>query len=59
MPTPTAADSVRVRAATMVAFIAEVLATCGLRDPDAERVGTLMVEADLVGAGGHGIFRLP
>lgn len=59
MAAPIAADSVRLRAATMVSFIADVLATCGLRGPDAERVGMLMVEADLVGAGGHGIFRLP
>ena len=34
MAAPTAADSARLRAATMVAFIAEMLATCGLRGPD-------------------------
>jgi LDH2 family malate/lactate/ureidoglycolate dehydrogenase len=40
-------------------FAAAVLAAGGLPAADAERVGRLMVEADLLGAEGHGIFRLP
>ena len=59
MAMPSLAAEGRFAPAAMIAFIAEVLATCGLRDADARRVGTLMVEADLIGAGGHGIFRLP
>lgn len=59
MAMPSLAAQRRFAPAAMIAFIAEVLATCGLREADAKRVGTLMVEADLIGAGGHGIFRLP
>ena len=41
------------------AFIARVLQTVGLPEPDADRVATLMAEADARGADGHGVFRLP
>lgn len=40
-------------------FIAAALAAGGLPKKDAETVARLMVEADLLGAEGHGIFRLP
>ena len=40
-------------------FAADVLASGGLPRGDAETVARLMVEADLLGAEGHGIFRLP
>jgi L-2-hydroxycarboxylate dehydrogenase (NAD+) len=39
-------------------MIAECLAAAGLLDDDAARCATLMTEADLTGADGHGIFRL-
>ena len=49
----------RVSAAAIASFIAEALAKMGLPPPDAAKVAELMLEADLTGADGHGIFRLP
>jgi L-2-hydroxycarboxylate dehydrogenase (NAD+) len=40
-------------------FIAAVLAAEGLPKADAAKVAELMVQADLLGADGHGVFRLP
>jgi L-2-hydroxycarboxylate dehydrogenase (NAD+) len=41
------------------ALIADALFAAGLPQPDAARCAELMSEADLTGADGHGIFRLP
>jgi L-2-hydroxycarboxylate dehydrogenase (NAD+) len=41
------------------ALIADALVAAGLPQPDAARCAELMREADLTGADGHGIFRLP
>ncbi len=41
------------------AFVARALAAVGLPDDDAGVVAELMISADLRGADGHGIFRLP
>ena len=41
------------------ALIADALAAAGLPAADAARCAELMSEADLTGADGHGIFRLP
>src|SRR5262244_3859673 len=41
------------------AFVARALAAVGLPPADAEQVARLMIRADLRGADGHGIFRLP
>ena len=40
-------------------FVARALAAVGLSQSDAEQVAQLMIRADLRGADGHGIFRLP
>lgn len=40
-------------------FIAAVLSAEGLPEPDAATVASLMVESDLLGSDGHGVFRLP
>ena len=40
-------------------MIADALAAAGLPDADAARCADLMTQADLTGADGHGIFRLP
>lgn len=40
-------------------FIAAILHAEGLPENDAATVGSLMVEADLLGGDGHGVFRLP
>jgi L-2-hydroxycarboxylate dehydrogenase (NAD+) len=49
----------RLPPAKLRTFIAGALASGGLPKKDAETVARLMVEADLLGAEGHGIFRLP
>jgi L-2-hydroxycarboxylate dehydrogenase (NAD+) len=41
------------------ALIADALIAAGQPQPDAARCAELMSEADLTGADGHGIFRLP
>ena len=45
--------------AALIAFAADVLAAHGIPRADAETVAAHMVEADLHGHDGHGIFRLP
>ena len=49
----------RFAAADGRAFIARALAAVGLPGDDAAAVAELMIAADLRGADGHGIFRLP
>ncbi|RAI35840.1 Ldh family oxidoreductase [Rhodoplanes serenus] len=49
----------RAPAAAVAGLIADCLAAAGLARADAETVATLMAEADLTGADGHGVFRLP
>jgi LDH2 family malate/lactate/ureidoglycolate dehydrogenase len=49
----------QVPVARLEAFIAAVLAAEGLPEADAAKVAGLMVAADLLGADGHGAFRLP
>ncbi|MCA3443065.1 MAG: Ldh family oxidoreductase [Rhodobacter sp.] len=49
----------RFAADTLRGFIAEALVTQDLPPDDAATVARLMVEADLLGGDGHGIFRLP
>jgi LDH2 family malate/lactate/ureidoglycolate dehydrogenase len=48
-----------IAAARLRAFIAAAFERVGLPAADASSVAALMVEADLQGADGHGIFRLP
>lgn len=52
-------DVKTVSSGVLSSFIADVLAKEGLPADDAATVGQLMVEADLLGGDGHGIFRLP
>jgi L-2-hydroxycarboxylate dehydrogenase (NAD+) len=49
----------RFSADTLRRFIAAALVAHGLPQADADTVAELMVEADLLGGDGHGIFRLP
>lgn len=46
-------------AAALEGLIADALRACNLPEESARRIGRLMVEADLTGADGHGVFRLP
>ncbi|RAI44198.1 Ldh family oxidoreductase [Rhodoplanes roseus] len=49
----------RARVDAVVALIADCLAAAGLSRDNAAAVAELMTEADLTGADGHGVFRLP
>jgi LDH2 family malate/lactate/ureidoglycolate dehydrogenase len=49
----------RVPAARLVRFVSEAFAAVGLPAADAVTCAQLMTRADLLGADGHGIFRLP
>lgn len=40
-------------------FIRDVLVRVGLPEPDAQKVSTLMAQADMQGSDGHGVIRLP
>ncbi len=48
-----------VPAAAIDGLIRDAMAAVGLPPADAAKVAELMVEADLVGADAHGVFRLP
>jgi len=48
-----------VAAEDLESFIQRCLTAAGIVDRDARIVGRLMVEADLNGSDGHGVFRLP
>jgi LDH2 family malate/lactate/ureidoglycolate dehydrogenase len=52
-------SAARVPAAAIAAFIKDAMLAVGLPDGDAGKVAELMLEADLVGADAHGVFRLP
>jgi len=49
----------RITATALVEFATEILARVGLSPDDARVAGATIVESDLSGADGHGIFRLP
>src|SRR2546423_9652457 len=49
----------RFDAASLRTFVARTFETVGMPTDDAAVVAELMVSADLGGAEGHGIFRLP
>src|SRR5260221_534880 len=53
------APSQRLAAARLERFTADALLAVGLPAKDAATCAELMVRADLLGADGHGIFRLP
>jgi L-2-hydroxycarboxylate dehydrogenase (NAD+) len=61
MPEPGMAkpEKRRVAAQDLHRFAAAAFGAVGLPSEDAARVAELMVEADLIGADAHGIFRLP
>ena len=61
MPTdgPDAATTEALPAAALRDFARRVFEAVGLPPSDAAQTAALMLEADLVGADAHGIFRLP
>jgi L-2-hydroxycarboxylate dehydrogenase (NAD+) len=50
---------VRVPSGAITSLIAEAFVAAGLPEADAARCAQLMTEADLTGADGHGVLRLP
>ena len=52
-------ESRRVAAADLEAFIARALAAVGIAHGEAQNIAELMTRADVNGADGHGVFRLP
>ena len=57
--TQTSSTHRRLHSSDLEAFVARALTAVGLPASDAEQVARLMILADLRGADGHGIFRLP
>ena len=57
--TDTVATATRVSSPQLEAFIARALETVSVPRDDARIIAELMVRADLNGADGHGVFRLP
>jgi L-2-hydroxycarboxylate dehydrogenase (NAD+) len=53
------AGMMRVPAGAVTALLTDSFVAAGLPGADAARCAALMTEADLTGADGHGIFRLP
>ena len=49
----------RIPTATVTAFIADAMMKAGVPAADAGKIAELMLEADLIGADAHGVFRLP
>src|SRR5512141_1744149 len=49
----------RVSTAAVIGFIVDAMQKSGVPAADAGKIAELMLEADLVGADAHGIFRLP
>jgi LDH2 family malate/lactate/ureidoglycolate dehydrogenase len=54
-----AARTSRIPTAAATAFIRAAMIKAGVPDADAAKIAELMLEADLIGADAHGIFRLP
>ena len=49
----------RIPTGAVRALILDAMLKCGVPDADAGKIAELMLEADLVGADAHGVFRLP
>jgi LDH2 family malate/lactate/ureidoglycolate dehydrogenase len=53
------AKTVRIPASTVSGLIVDAMIKVGVSKDDSVRIAELMLEADLVGADAHGVFRLP
>ena len=53
------AKIVRTPTAAVLSFINDAMIKAGVPVPDAAKIAELMLEADLIGADAHGVFRLP
>jgi L-2-hydroxycarboxylate dehydrogenase (NAD+) len=59
MNVQTAPKAVRISTAAVSGLIVDAMIKSGVPAPDAAKIAELMLEADLVGADAHGVFRLP
>ncbi|WP_439617378.1 Ldh family oxidoreductase [Shinella sp.] len=59
MSVNSSAATIATPIAAIHGLIRDAMRACNLSAADADRVAELMAEADLTGADGHGIFRLP
>jgi LDH2 family malate/lactate/ureidoglycolate dehydrogenase len=57
MNAPSAPGRISVEAGR--GLIGDAMGRAGVRDADAVKIAELMIEADLIGADAHGVFRLP
>jgi len=53
------AKPARISIAAVRGLIVDAMRTAGVPDADAAKIAELMLEADLIGADAHGVFRLP
>ena len=53
------AKSTRIAAAAVSGLITDAMVKAGVPASDADKIAELMLEADLIGADAHGVFRLP
>ena len=54
-----AAKAARIPTAAITGLIIDAMSKAGVSDGDASKIAELMLEADLIGADAHGVFRLP
>ena len=54
-----AAKSARIPTTAVTALIVDAMSKAGVPANDAAKIAELMLEADLIGADAHGVFRLP
>jgi L-2-hydroxycarboxylate dehydrogenase (NAD+) len=54
-----ASKASRISTGAVTSFIADAMVKAGVPTADAAKIAELMLEADLVGADAHGVFRLP
>src|SRR5262249_32407994 len=54
-----AAKAARIPTAAITGLIIDAMNKAGVSDGDASKIAELMLEADLIGADAHGVFRLP
>jgi LDH2 family malate/lactate/ureidoglycolate dehydrogenase len=53
------AKATRIPTTAVTALIVDAMIKAGVSKPDAGKIAELMLEADLIGADAHGVFRLP
>ena len=52
-------ETKRIQAARLQQFVASAFGAVGISVAESQSIAELMVRADMMGADGHGVFRLP